>query len=373
MPSLESASRSAAPTTNTGPMTKSFGLSLRWLALGFLVTACGGSSESGSAQDAGSAGDASKGGSDSGADAPGADDGGSGTRTLTAFSTPDGTTVPTGYATKTGTCSQLTRDTSSCQAARQALGLTGNWLAFSCNVVEGLATSSQAATTSIADAAYVTLSSTGLPDHPSNYYPTTGSYDFAAYGYTVTGTFDSLYAAFSTYFPDPNSIAAQSTVMYVPPFSGGRRVGVAGDGRPERRRRGDGHRRRRHLRQRRGEHRQHLRGGRLVRPVRRAPGEHGDVPLPRGALLHFLRRRPAHRRHARRLLHLRAPRRRRLHPGGPRGAGVQAARAPATSSTPTAGTRGRRPRRPTRTRPTTTRTEWKGCFDEQSSGNPSRG
>jgi hypothetical protein len=32
----------------------------------------------------------------------------------------------------------------------------------------------------------------------------------------VTGTYDSLYSAFTTAFPDPNSIAAQGTTMYVP-------------------------------------------------------------------------------------------------------------------------------------------------------------
>jgi hypothetical protein len=191
-------------------------VSVGWLGILCVAGGCGGGSASGAGQDAGQDGGTDSPGGDSGQAASDSGDGSSNIRTLTAFSTPNGTTVPTGYATKTGTCAQLARDTSSCQAARQALGLTGNWLAFSCNVVEGLATSSQAATTSIAGAAYVTLTSTGLPDHPSNYYPTTGSYDFTAYDYTVTGSFDSLYAAFSTFFPDPNSIAAQSTVMYVP-------------------------------------------------------------------------------------------------------------------------------------------------------------
>ena len=33
-----------------------------------------------------------------------------------------------------GTCNKVTRDTSSCQSAREALGLSGDWLSFSCNV-----------------------------------------------------------------------------------------------------------------------------------------------------------------------------------------------------------------------------------------------
>lgn len=176
--------------------------------------ACGGSG--GAAQ--------SGAGSDSGVDsgpATGTDSGGESgspgmTRSLTAFSSPNGTTVATGFGTSPGSCPELTRDTSSCQSARAALGLTGNWLAFSCNVVEGLATSSQATTTSISSAAYVTLAFEDLPDYTSNYYPTTGSYDFDAYTYTVTGTFDSLYASFSTYFPDPNFIADKTFTLYVP-------------------------------------------------------------------------------------------------------------------------------------------------------------
>jgi len=169
-------------------------------ALVLVAAACG----------SGSAGGTS-GSGDSGSEAsPGS------TRTLTAFSSPDGTTVNTGFGTKPGTCAQQKSDTSSCQAARAALGLSGNWLAFSCNVVEGLATSSQAAAASLASATYVTLTMADLPDYTSNYYPTTGSYDFPAYSDTVTGTFDSLYSAFSTDFPDPNSIAAHTITLYAP-------------------------------------------------------------------------------------------------------------------------------------------------------------
>ena len=42
-----------------------------------------------------------------------------------------------------------------------------------------------------------------LPNYASNYYATTGSYSFSAYGYTVTGDFKSLNQTYTTYFPDP--------------------------------------------------------------------------------------------------------------------------------------------------------------------------
>lgn len=139
----------------------------------------------------------------------------SSTRTLTAFNTA-GNTVSNLVLGTSESCTQYTRDTSSCQSSREALGLSGNWLDFSCNVVEGLADSSENSTTTYSDATYVTLTSPDLPDYTSNYYPTTGSYSFTAYDYTVTGTFDSLYASFSTPFPDPGSIGANSVTLYIP-------------------------------------------------------------------------------------------------------------------------------------------------------------
>lgn len=199
------------------------------LVLVLVVGACGGGKGSGgsSTGDAGQGTDGSPateagpGGADGGEGGSANDSGGgdgeaSTPRTLTAFTSPSGTTVNTGYGTKTGTCSQQARDTSSCQGARAALGLTGNWVAFSCNVVLGLATSTQQATTTLSSATYVTLTTTSLPDRTSNYYPQSGSYDFAAYGYAVTGPFADLYAPFSTFFPDPNSTAAQTVTMFVP-------------------------------------------------------------------------------------------------------------------------------------------------------------
>jgi YHYH protein len=182
--------------------------------------ACGSGSSAGSGAkaDAGASADSAGGTGDSatGGDAAGEAGASGSTRTLTAFSASNGTTVSTGFGSNPGTCTGLKQDTSSCQGARTALGLAGNWLAFSCNVLEGLATSSRTATTSMSGATYVTLTMQDLPDYQSNYYPTTGTYDFTANAYTVTGSFDSLYAAFSTYFPDPNTIAAQTVTLYVP-------------------------------------------------------------------------------------------------------------------------------------------------------------
>lgn len=121
--------------------------------------------------------------------------------------------VTTAYG---GSCNKVSRTTTACQSARTALGLSGNWLTFSCNVVLGLATSTLASTTSYSAATYVSLTSTELPDHTSNYFPTTGSYSFTANSVTIAGTYVSMYSAYTTTYPDPSSIASQSVVMYVP-------------------------------------------------------------------------------------------------------------------------------------------------------------
>ena len=158
----------------------------------------------------------SGGGSASGGNSASGTGGGSTTRSLTAFTSPTGKTVATGFATTTGLCAQVTEDTSSCKAARQALGLSGNWLEFWCNVVEGLADASMAATTSMSNAAYVTLSVVSLPNYSSNYYATAGSYSFSANGYTVAGDFDALNQSYTTYFPDPNFLAVQALTVPIP-------------------------------------------------------------------------------------------------------------------------------------------------------------
>lgn len=58
-------------------------------------------------------------------------------------------------------CHVLSRDTSSCQSARQAQGLAGFWLKFSCRVTLASA------------AGQVTAAADGQPDYKSNYFATT--------------------------------------------------------------------------------------------------------------------------------------------------------------------------------------------------------
>src|ERR1700683_3437210 len=77
--------------------------------------------------------------------------------------------VTTTFQATIRVCPQVSRTTTSCQSSRQALGLSGNWLNFSCNVVEGLATASLASTSVYSNATYVTLSTQDLPDYTSNY------------------------------------------------------------------------------------------------------------------------------------------------------------------------------------------------------------
>jgi len=111
--------------------------------------------------------------------------------------------------TVTGGCTLLDRDTSGCLAARQAAGLDGAWLKFSCRVTLAVSGSN------------VQLSSDSRPDRPSNYF--------------ATG--DACHEDFTTQFPDPNHIAAQSIVVTVPRVPSGAAqnmglgaVGLAVDG-----------------------------------------------------------------------------------------------------------------------------------------------
>ncbi len=115
-----------------------------------------------------------------------------------------------------GTCKLLTRDTTSCQSARTALGLSGNWLKFSCNVTLGLANGSGTAVTNIGSATYVTATSTDLPDHHSNYFTTTGTYSFTANSASVCGNYTDMHETYTPSYNDPNMIASQSLVMYFP-------------------------------------------------------------------------------------------------------------------------------------------------------------
>lgn len=129
-------------------------------------------------------------------------------RTLTALNT--------STSTVTNNCTLVTRDTSSCQAARTALGLSGNWLKFSCNVTLGLTDASGNSTTSYSKASYVTVSFVDLPDHSSNYYATGGSYSFTANSTSVSGSFQDLTNSYSPTYPNPANNAQQSITMSIP-------------------------------------------------------------------------------------------------------------------------------------------------------------
>ncbi len=115
-----------------------------------------------------------------------------------------------------GTCNKVTRDTSSCQSARTALGLSGDWLSFSCNVTLGLKTAGGAETTTYSSAAFVTVTFYAIPDHPSNYFQSSGYYSFTANGESVAGNYSAMYAAYTTTYTDPNMIAQQSYVLSIP-------------------------------------------------------------------------------------------------------------------------------------------------------------
>src|SRR4051794_31738861 len=76
--------------------------------------------------------------------------------TLTAATTATATVSADG-------CAVLARDTTACDAARTAAGLTGFWRKFSCRV-----TLAKAGTT-------ITAMADGLPDYKSNYFETTNA------------------------------------------------------------------------------------------------------------------------------------------------------------------------------------------------------
>jgi hypothetical protein len=117
------------------------------------------------------------GGGDSGGGGSGSGDG----CALTASTTETDTVNPAG-------CHVLERDTSACKAAREAAGLSGFWLAFSCRVelsVEGGA---------------VVASSDGRPDYESNYFPKG----------------DACYEEYTDAIRNPNDIASQSLAVRFP-------------------------------------------------------------------------------------------------------------------------------------------------------------
>lgn len=113
--------------------------------------------------------------------------------------------------------SELTRDTSSCQSDRANLGLSGNWLDFSCNVVLDVVDASKNPVPSYDSATYVKVTAYDLPDYDSHYYPTSGTYSFTANGYTVTGNYSDLNnSSFTPDMRDPNTISQRTLTMYIP-------------------------------------------------------------------------------------------------------------------------------------------------------------
>ncbi|HTJ84281.1 MAG TPA: YHYH protein [Polyangiaceae bacterium] len=80
--------------------------------------------------------------------------GGAASCALTDATTPTATESPSG-------CAVLDRDTSACRAEREAQGLSGVWLRFSCRV------------TLTKEGASIRAESDGQPDHPSNYFEPT--------------------------------------------------------------------------------------------------------------------------------------------------------------------------------------------------------
>lgn len=114
----------------------------------------------------------------------GGSSGSTGTTCTPALNTTSTTT------TNTYGCPVLTRDVSSCKAAREAQGLSGFWLKFSCNV------------TLTKSGTNVILSSSNLPDYKSYYYSST----------------DNCYEAFTSTArkANPNLISSQTLSMTVP-------------------------------------------------------------------------------------------------------------------------------------------------------------
>ncbi len=121
-------------------------------------------------------------------------DAGSSTCTLT-----DNTTAT---STVTGGCALLTRDASSCKAARVAAGLSGAWLKFSCRVSLSVSSTN------------VVAVSDSQPDYKSNYFATTNA----------------CYTAYTpvTNFPDPSLISAWALSMKIPMTPGGTSQAMSG-------------------------------------------------------------------------------------------------------------------------------------------------
>ena len=103
-------------------------------------------------------------------------------------------TTATGLVSANG-CALLQRDTSSCQAARQAQGLTGYWLKFSCRVtLTKTAQSGPAMVQAVAD---------GQPDYKSNYFVAT----------------DACHETYTGGLQNPNTLSAKSYTVLFPETS----------------------------------------------------------------------------------------------------------------------------------------------------------
>jgi hypothetical protein len=103
----------------------------------------------------------------------------------------DDATTESGTVADSG-CAVLNRDTSACEAARQAAGLSGYWLQFSCRV--------ELSMTANAGASVIEAKSDGQPDYPSNYIPDA----------------DPCHDDYTAAIQNPNHIAAQSYDVVFP-------------------------------------------------------------------------------------------------------------------------------------------------------------
>jgi hypothetical protein len=151
-------------------------------ALLLLASACGDSGSTPATMDLGAASDLAGGG-----------DAASGAGCTLAANT-------TATATVTNGCAVLDRDRTACTADRQAQGLSGAWLQFSCRVRLTKSTTQ------------VKIESDSQPDYTSNYF----------------GKTDLCYVAYTTQFPDPNTISSQGLVLQIPlaPTTTGMKMGL---------------------------------------------------------------------------------------------------------------------------------------------------
>ncbi len=109
-------------------------------------------------------------------------------------------TTPTSKVSDLG-CAVLTRDTSACKSAREAAGLAGFWLKFSCRVNLSVVGNDVVAT------------SDNRPDYTSNYFPSN----------------DPCHETFTKTKQNPNTIASKSLEVHFPktPSSSGQKMSTA--------------------------------------------------------------------------------------------------------------------------------------------------